>query len=447
MAPSQASRDHARRLDHRDLADLGHRANHPGELLCPIRRFILPAFGDRKLKSIRREEIDRWERTLIDEHGYSVEYIRGARRRLHTILADTVTAGHLTVNPASRQRGRGRRASQVRTQASTERIWITEDMALLLAERCALLGGEAEFARVLMMAFTGLRWGEVIGLHASCVRAPDHRRDHPYIRVEWQLVELNGKFYLAPPKEGSRRDVVIPGWLFDLLTPFKAAARRCRCPRGPDGASACGSREAFLFLGRDGGHARRSSYSTRIFRPACDGRYPPEKPRRAVWRVHCYREPWPGVPVPMPGISRTKAEQLAECSWGPLAPGLTPHGLRHGHQTAMRRDRVPRVLRRDRLGHGRSSDIADHYTHIDDEMTEDLLARQTERWQAAVRARARIDQARGAEPRSAVPALDAWLAPLRDHAGSSPERAPGKSAPICAPIERPAGRESEPATL
>jgi hypothetical protein len=121
----------------------------------------------------------------------------------------------------------------------------------------------------------------------------------------------------------------------------------------------------------------------------------------------------------MRGIHRAKAEQLAECSWAPLVPGLTPHGLRHGHQTAMRRDRVPRVLRRDRLGHGASGDIADHYTHIDDEMIEDMLDRQTQRWQTAVEARARIDEARGAEPRSAVPALDEWLATFRKRLGES----------------------------
>jgi hypothetical protein len=107
---------------------------------------------------------------------------------------------------------------------------------------------------------------------------------------------------------------------------------------------------------------------------------------------------------------------VAECCWAPLVPGLTPHGLRHGHQTAMRRDRVPRVLRRDRLGHGPSGDIADHYTHIGDEMIEDMLAGLTRRWQAAVAARARIDQASSGEPRSAVPALDEWLAPFRERA-------------------------------
>lgn len=41
------------------------------------------------------------------------------------------------------------------------------------------------------MAFTGLRWGEVVGLQASYVRGPDRRRNHPYIRVEWQMVELS----------------------------------------------------------------------------------------------------------------------------------------------------------------------------------------------------------------------------------------------------------------
>ena len=184
-------------------------------------------------------------------------------------------------------------------------------------------------------------------------------------------------------------------------------------PRHDDGSS-----EAFLFLGPDGGHARRSNYAARIFRPACDGIYPAQKRRRGYqtepWRVHCTAEPWPGVPLSMKGMHRSKAEQRAECSWAPLITGLTPHGLRHGHQTAMRRDRVPRVLRRERLGHGPSGEIADRYTHIDDEMITDMLARQTQRWQAAIAARARIDQARGAEPRSAVPALDEWLAPFRD---------------------------------
>src|SRR5438045_626894 len=48
--------------------ELTTRANYS----APIRRFILPAFGARPLKSITREEIDRWERELIDGRGYSI---------------------------------------------------------------------------------------------------------------------------------------------------------------------------------------------------------------------------------------------------------------------------------------------------------------------------------------------------------------------------------------
>ncbi len=77
--------------------ELTTRANYS----APIRLFILPEFGDRPLVSLKREEIDAWERALVDERGYSVEYIRGARRRLHTILADAVNGGRLQVNPAT----------------------------------------------------------------------------------------------------------------------------------------------------------------------------------------------------------------------------------------------------------------------------------------------------------------------------------------------------------
>jgi len=52
-------------------------------------------------------------------------------------------------------------------------------------------------------------------------------------------------------------------------------------------------------------------------------------------------------------------------------------------------------------------------------MIEEMLARQMQRWQTAVAARARIDEARGAEPRSAVPALDEWLATFRERPGES----------------------------
>ncbi len=80
-------------------------------------------------------------------------------------------------------------------------------------------------------------------------------------------------------------------------------------------------------------------------------------------------------------------------------------------------------MRRDRLGHGPSGDIADRYTHAHDEMIKELLAGQTQWCQAAVAAQARIDEASGAEPCSAKPAPPQWLG---GHARNP--------APISAPI-------------
>ncbi len=105
-----------------------------------------------------------------------------------------------------------------------------------------------------------------------------------------------------PGQAAGRKDSEPGRWLgfFDLLQRLTAQARRCRCRCRDDGTGACGSREAFVFLGAEAGHARRSNFAARIFRPAADGVYPAEKRRRGYhterWRVHCSREPFPGIP-------------------------------------------------------------------------------------------------------------------------------------------------------
>lgn len=51
---------------------------------------------------------------------------------------------------------------------------------------------------VIMIAYTGMRWSEAIGLPVDCVH--DNRLD-----IDWKLYELNGRFYKGPPKDGSMR--------------------------------------------------------------------------------------------------------------------------------------------------------------------------------------------------------------------------------------------------
>jgi hypothetical protein len=191
-----------------------------------------------------------------------------------------------------------------------------------------------------------MRWGETIGLeHAFLL--PDA------IHVEWQLREINGIFYRIPPKDDSYRSpnwepglpVDLPPFLISLLArqAEQTAGLRCAC------AQAHGGTGRYLFTGPDGGHYRRSNYARRIFRPACDGRYPSAsgRPARLViadtttlpglpvaawptanpaspsWEPPCGR----GIPVIPDGIPLS--------CWLPIKSGLAPHGLRHSHKTWM----------------------------------------------------------------------------------------------------------------
>jgi len=112
----------------------------------------------------------------------------------------------------------------------------------------------------------GMRWGEAIGLRPEHVRAGQ-------LGIDWQLYELNGRFYRARPKDGSIRPVDLPPFLAGLLASHVAenGAGVCAC-RNTEEPWCPGDR--YVFLGAEVGHFRRSTFSRRFFRPAADGWYP-----------------------------------------------------------------------------------------------------------------------------------------------------------------------------
>ena len=156
--------------------------------------------------------------------------------------------------------------------------------ALLVAERAALLTGrDDDFTMVLTIAYTGLRYGETIGLERGYVRQDE-------IHVEWQLREIRSTFHRIPPKDDSYRS---PNWEPCLpvdLPPFLAGllARQIQAQAQPRQRCACAAQHGgsgqYVFLGPDGGHYRRSGYARRVFRPACDGRrdVAPGRPGRLI---------------------------------------------------------------------------------------------------------------------------------------------------------------------
>ncbi|MFI0350910.1 tyrosine-type recombinase/integrase [Actinomadura sp. 9N407] len=382
-----------------------------------IDRHIVPTFGNRPVNTLSSpEEIVAWEKRTR-AHGFSYRTAGDARSLLSTILGDAKDRGLVGSNAAEKRRGRGRKRTR-RTLAARgpEKVWPTPLQTLLLAERCALLSGrDDDFVMIVLTAYAGLRWGEVLGLER-----PACRLDR--LQIDWQLHELRGKVDKVPPKDDSYRHVDLPPFLAGLVSTQSIQTRgRCTCPgRAPE----CGGLGQYLFLSPDGGHHRRSNYARRIFQPAADGRYP-KGTRQTGKRVLADTTNWPGVPLrPWPdavpgepfqpprgkGIPAVGPD-VPVSVWLPLREDLTPHGLRHGHKTWMAEDGIPEILQAERLGHTVPG-IRGVYTHVSDAMRDDLKAKLQRRWEDSLDERLRFGRS------SPVPILNELLANAAK--GSSP---------------------------
>ena len=421
-----------------------------------IEVLILPTFGHRPLMSLETQEIATWERELV-ARGYQRRTAREARSTLATILNDAMPR-YIQTNPAARKRGKGRKGQRrIERAEKAEKSWATPLEVLLFAERCAVLSGrDADFVLAVTMAYTGVRWSEAMGLSQECVH-------EDILNINWKLYELDSRFYRGRPKDGSIRDADLPPFLAELLAWHLDTnpARNCTC-RNTE-SPWCPGME-YVFLGQRNAHHRRSNYATRVVRPAADGRYPKREGRYARPAVPVLVDssaPWPGAllspwPPAIPGepyapptgrgiprlagkdgsgrcsaCNRTiqlrqagtlikhkldgehcagSGEQPGDgpplASWLPLRPGLSPHGLRHGHQTWLDDLGIRYVLQSERMGH-EVPGMRGVYTHITPRMRAELRDGLQELWQASLDQRACLSRC------SAVAVLDGIMASRR----------------------------------
>src|SRR5262249_4577956 len=187
-----------------------------------IEEHLLPAFESMAVGDIQAPDIAAWERRE-QAAGYAESSIRTWRATLHLILADAVEDGLREANPAARRRGRGKRAGRSRNRGP-EKTVTTALGVLLIAERAALLSGrDDECVAIVLTAFTGMRWGELVGLETRYIRPAG-------VRIEWQLYELDtGELYRCPPKDDSHRTVDTPDWLAGLVSEHVAHTQPRPC--------------------------------------------------------------------------------------------------------------------------------------------------------------------------------------------------------------------------
>ena len=200
----------------------------------------------------------------------------------------------------------------------------------------------------------------------------------------------------------------------------------------------------------------RDQLATRPPCRGCDGRHEAANSRPAKL-VIADATTWPGIPVAAwpPAQPSTTADPAGAdlrtgyqpprgrgipaipddtplACWLPVKPGLTVHGLRHGHKTWVAEDGIPEILAEQRLGH-EVPGMRGLYAHASARMRDDLKHALQARWEDSLRERAAIC------PHSPLPLLDELLAPL--HGGNrEPAQRP---TPHITPQEAPAPGDRE----
>ncbi|MEE4599254.1 site-specific integrase [Streptomyces sp. DSM 41524] len=288
-----------------------------------LTRHILPRWGTTPVDQITPADIQIWLNRLRDT--YSVSTITSLRKLFAMLMADAVDNQLLTTNPVRpRKRGRGR------VEPRHERAWADEHQVLTIAHRILRLASRNQCLLVITAAYTGMRWGELAGLHRDNL---DFTHGRIHITADaGALHEVNGHLTLGHPKtHASVRTITLPPFLTQLLATDLAASAR-----------------PFVFTTLRGKHLRRSGFQRRLWTPAvCGGRYRGE-------------------------------------TWDPVQQGLTFHGLRHSHKTWLIEDGVPQVAQARRLGHIMEGKIDDIYSHVTASIDARLIAGLETRWHRAL---------------------------------------------------------------
>lgn len=160
---------------------------------------VVPRWGGWEVADIRHTDIRAWVAELTKTTGSTVT-IR-TFGVLASILDDAVYDGRIAVNPARL----GRMGLPKKTRG--KHGYLSHEEVIRLARSA----GERKLL-VLVLAYTGIRWGEAIGLRISDI---DFARGR--IHVTSNAVEVHGKIHVGTPKSHSARVVPVPGFLLEQL--------------------------------------------------------------------------------------------------------------------------------------------------------------------------------------------------------------------------------------
>lgn len=181
---------------------------------------VLPRWGDLALSAIDHEDIAVWVAKLLKprKDGGSALGPSQARHafRVLAMVLEWCVPRRLRANPA--------RGVKLPIRPDAEHIYLSYAQVEALADASAQLvtkyqqptaAAHVNRAMILLLAYTGLRWGEAAALRVRHVDL-DKRR----VRVSATFYEVKGQQLEGLPKTGKRRTVSIPASLVAELRPL-----------------------------------------------------------------------------------------------------------------------------------------------------------------------------------------------------------------------------------
>jgi integrase len=160
---------------------------------------VLPRWGKTPLARVAHGDVVVWVGEL-SRSGLAASSVRQTHRVFALILDLAVRDGRLPRNPAS--------GVKLPRPAKANKRYLTHEEVARLARACP----PPHDLVVLVLAYTGLRWGELAGLRAGDLRLGTRR-----LLVAQAMAEVNGRAVYGTPKNHQRREVPVPAFLIDRL--------------------------------------------------------------------------------------------------------------------------------------------------------------------------------------------------------------------------------------
>jgi integrase len=200
------------------------------------RAHVSDKWGDLQLTKVSPPDVKAWVADLVDA-GTGVPTIENALGVLRMVLKDAVDDRRLIRNPCE-----GINAPK---RQHKSRAYLTHQQV----EQLATAAREVDGLIVRLLAYTGLRWGEMAALTVGSVDMLRRR-----LQITEAVAEADGRLEWKSPKDHERRSVPFPAFLADQL-----------------GGQMLGKgRDDLVFMASKGGPLRVSHWRPRVFNPARD---------------------------------------------------------------------------------------------------------------------------------------------------------------------------------